>query len=438
MKSKLLAFILLFCTLCSFAYRQATLCPKCHKPKTACICKPIPPTPTKCTQCGQTNCRTKNKHKKCSACREYDYKCSYRLSHPACEICKKTVKAKVDKCVYDGDHSSNPESIYQEANRRYEDGDSLKAKELIFLAANYGYAEAQYKQALLVQGNSLNEAIEWLTKAAEQDHIKAIEELGSRIFAGLSNSGSDLETAMSWFERGGNLGSAYCQSTLGALYSMFKNDDKKAVYWLEKAVAQNHTGAMSNLATILQRGENGVEGNPNRTLELYKKMYAAGDMSACVNIGECYHLGIGTPKDDTEALKWYLKGAESGDAVAAFNLFVSYYNGEGTDKNRAEAYKWLEKSLSQSDQKVINSALGVVANAMKGRSWDLAARILILLADKEFDGVEQVQYWLAQMYLHGRGVTKSAEKYAEWMDKSAKGGCAQALKDLGLPTSQEK
>ena len=42
----------------------------------------------------------------------------------------------------------------------------------------------------------------------------------------------------------------------------------------------------------------------------------AGDAVAQYNLGNLYGYGIGTPKDDKEAVKWYRKAAEQGIANA--------------------------------------------------------------------------------------------------------------------------
>lgn len=108
MKPKLLAFILFCFTLCSFAYWQVPLCSTCHKPKTACICKvsPTPPPPAICKQCGSASCRTKDKHKVCPTCGQYDFKCRYNFNHP-CSQCGKVdcnIKNKHEKCPTCGEY----------------------------------------------------------------------------------------------------------------------------------------------------------------------------------------------------------------------------------------------------------------------------------------------------------------------------------------------
>lgn len=102
MKSKLLFLILFLFTFSLFAVNQVGICSVCHKPLTQ--CEGHIPVPTKCYQCGQTNCRIKNNHKKCPACELYDFKCEYKLNHPTCSDCERVVGAKHNQCEYGGKH----------------------------------------------------------------------------------------------------------------------------------------------------------------------------------------------------------------------------------------------------------------------------------------------------------------------------------------------
>lgn len=97
MKAKFLTFVLFFFTLCSFAHWQGTVCTKCGKPKSACICNPMPQTPVpKCSICGKAKCPQKGKHTVCPTCKKYDFQCKYNFNHP-CKQCGRTSCSTKDK-----------------------------------------------------------------------------------------------------------------------------------------------------------------------------------------------------------------------------------------------------------------------------------------------------------------------------------------------------
>ena len=72
----------------------------------------------------------------------------------------------------------------------------------------------------------------------------------------------------------------------------------------------------------------------------YRKAAEQGHTNAQVNLGHCYFIGNGVPKDSSEAAKWLRKAAEQGDAIAQVNLGNLYLRGEGIVKDSIEAYKW--------------------------------------------------------------------------------------------------
>jgi TPR repeat protein len=81
------------------------------------------------------------------------------------------------------------------------------------------------------------------------------------------------------------------QNNLGAMYVNGKGaskDDKQAVYWYQKAAAQENTGAQYNL-------------------------------------GVMYTNGKGVSKDAKQAVYWYQKAAEQGYAGAQYNLLSLFF-----------------------------------------------------------------------------------------------------------------
>lgn len=56
-----------------------------------------------------------------------------------------------------------------------------------------------------------------------------------------------------------------------------------------------------------------------------------GDVTAQVEVAECYYDGKGVEKSYTEAVKWFRKAAEQGNASAQKNLADCYYNGFGVE-----------------------------------------------------------------------------------------------------------
>ena len=82
----------------------------------------------------------------------------------------------------------------------------------------------------------------------------------------------------------------------------------------------------------------------------WRPLAEKGDVWAQHNLGSMYAHGIGTPSDDTEAVKWYRKAAERGLAAAQNRLGVMYAEGNGVPADNLEAYAWFNIAAAQGDE----------------------------------------------------------------------------------------
>jgi TPR repeat protein len=58
--------------------------------------------------------------------------------------------------------------------------------------------------------------------------------------------------------------------------------------------------------------------------------------------------GLGTPKDESVAVRWYRRAAEQGHVDAQNNLGFMYGTGRGVEINHAEAVMWLRRPAQPS------------------------------------------------------------------------------------------
>ena len=98
-------------------------------------------------------------------------------------------------------------------------------------------------------------------------------------------------------------GLPFYQFTLGKCYLYgrgTKKDYKEAINWLEKAVAQNNSGAFNS-------------------------------------IGFCYYYGYGVKQDYNEAVKYFRKASDFGEEYAYLNLGTCYLRGHGVNQDIKQA-----------------------------------------------------------------------------------------------------
>ncbi|MGB2578872.1 hypothetical protein AAIR98_000791 [Elusimicrobium simillimum] len=127
------------------------------------------------------------------------------------------------------------------------------------------------------------------------------------------------------------MGKAYFYGETGVT-----KDYKKGFYWIEKAVAQNHSDAQHELA-IAYKNAKGVTKNLKR-YETYMTLSANnGNVKAMLDLAHFYK----ELKNIATANEWYEKAAEEGE-LEAVNYLVSLFCGADIDKDKC--WIWLPKS----------------------------------------------------------------------------------------------
>ena len=133
-------------------------------------------------------------------------------------------------------------------------------------AAAAGDADAQYKlAALYLTGVGVprdrNEALNWLEKAAEQNHAAAQYQLG-RLYDSFNSSFRNPVKAREWWEKASALGNADAQNALALKYAIgylidddYPQDQCRAIALREQAAAQGHPQAQTSLAANYIDGE---------------------------------------------------------------------------------------------------------------------------------------------------------------------------------------
>ena len=84
-----------------------------------------------------------------------------------------------------------------------------------------------------------------------------------------------------------------------------------------------------------------------RTLAMFQESAEAGHPFSCFNLGRCYELGNGVEKDPEKAYEWYRKAAVGGDVNAWLALAKMFDKGDYVDKDPKEAAMWLSRAADK-------------------------------------------------------------------------------------------
>ena len=225
-------------------------------------------------------------------------------------------------------------------------------------------------------------------------------------------------------------GDADAQFNLGWRYDCgdgVEKNPKKAVELYRKAADQGHAGAQNNLGMCYLEG-NGVEKNPEKAVELFRKAADQDEAYAQNNLGECFLGGYGVEKNPEKAVECFRKAAKQDNVDAQYNLGECYLNGNGVQKNPEEAVECFRKAAKQGNAKAQNY-LGVCFLGGYGVQKNPEKAVECFRKAKKQDNVD-AYYNLGYCYQYGEGVKKNRAMAAKCYRKAVEKGNENAIKAL--------
>tara|TARA_B100001971_G_scaffold212606_1_gene243263 strand:- start:3029 stop:4219 length:1191 start_codon:yes stop_codon:yes gene_type:complete len=198
---------------------------------------------------------------------------------------------------------------------------SLNQKTNMVIAAEKGGPDAQYALGLRLytEGDTeeRKQSVEWLAKAADQEHVGASALLGRMFLNGNTGAGvtKDLVQAYRLLEP------AVAQGNSLALVDILQ-------------APKSMTPAQLAEASEIARAFLG------KKVALLETIATTGDGASQFKLGLMFYLGTEIPKDLEKAAQWFQKAGEQGHAEAPALLAGIHFSGEGLEKSFVEAYKW--------------------------------------------------------------------------------------------------
>lgn len=235
-----------------------------------------------------------------------------------------------------------------------------------------------------------------------------------------------------WQVQGKDLQELHCEAL---------SDEQRLQDWLSHKTTQTDDvhWVVDNAGLVpvaaAQEKSSHAASDPGEFLET-KTRAEKGDAAAQAALGFRYELGIDTPVNTFEAVRWYRKAAQQGNARAESNLdqisvhgFV-YEPDKPAPAEAAEAVSRCRKAADQGDARakfnlgqMYEWGDGVPRNSAKAVKWYSAA------AEQ---GVAAAQYKLGLCYCDGQGVPQNTAEAVKWWRKAAEQGEAAAQYKLGL------
>ena len=228
--------------------------------------------------------------------------------------------------------------------------DVAKALEYFIDAAIHGHTDAQYRAGVIYK-EALNkkEALKYLIPAAQMNHREAQYQVGLIYEENFETQREALE----WFTKAAEQESPHkdAQYRIAMMYLEGRGVPRNpatAVSWLNKAasvisIGRAHSGAQYRLGLMHMKGE-GVIHNSRRGVELLDCAAVRGLAEAQYYLGIAYEEGHGVARDEIKALGWLTKAAEGNHPEAQFYLGRKYEEGRGIARDETKALEWLTKA----------------------------------------------------------------------------------------------
>lgn len=191
---------------------------------------------------------------------------------------------------------------------------------------------------LLIETERLDEGFAMLAEASERGSMEAAVYLGDA-FSGLSIGEENFQQAVSFYERGAQLGSGYAMRRLGDIY---------------------------------RQGAGQVKADPDAAYYRYAQATQMGEPSGYEAMGRMRLFGeYGRSNDWKKALELFERGGEANDVTSAYWLAFMYSSNDFPCHDAEKAYYWIRVCLALGIDKPAESLGSVSAELDANRRQDL-------------------------------------------------------------------
>ena len=231
----------------------------------------------------------------------------------------------------------------------------------------------------------------WALKAAEQDDIEGLYELG--VFYGTGDVVSqDYKKSIEYFEKAYQKGHLDATFQLG-VHSMFgfgiEKDIHRALDYFELAAGKGHAEAAAWAGQIYERGTDGVTVNHKKAFNLYMIAAEQDNEEALWYVIQGYLLGNGVEADEEKALHWF----EKANALDYYKIRVL----------------WAINLYNKGDEESLDKALPLILDGCNNE-------------------LPYAYFMMAKMAVKGYCKTDNCEEEAiEWLLEGAEHGCQECI-----------
>ena len=217
--------------------------------------------------------------------------------------------------------------------------------------SNQQEVDALFKKAQnLFDQDKNDDAYKIFKQLADQGDTKAQNALGNGYQHGFWGE-TDLKQAKYWFSKAAD------QNYVGGIHNLgmlefLQGNYKQALPYFEKAASMNHADSINLLGVYHQEGIV-FQQDHKKALEYFSQAIDidANNASALFNIGQAYYYGEGVEQDYTKAFVWLTKSASQDYSLAQIQLAEMYFSGKAVPKNVQKAIEMVKPLAELGDPK---------------------------------------------------------------------------------------
>jgi uncharacterized protein len=229
--------------------------------------------------------------------------------------------------------------------------DEMKAFTLLNQAANAGDAEGQYwlgwqyLKGLGVQPNKAKAFELFLLSANKGNDIDSQWILGQMYHYG-DGITKDKGQAINWLQKAAEQNHVEAQIMLAKVYHDEDKNYPLALKWISKAAYQNNAEAQYDLGLMYALGQ-GVPQSYGNAFDWYQKAAAQGNKEAQTNLAHMYLEGIFVEKNLDKGAELLFAAAKQGQVNAQNRLAIVYLEGSFLPKDLNKALYWAKQVKEQ-------------------------------------------------------------------------------------------
>ena len=179
------------------------------------------------------------------------------------------------------------------------------------ITAAFGLSNEDYDKFIaLDDSGKYKEALAFITPRAEAGDARAVTLVGYLYEVWMSNIGEGVK----WYKKAMGLNDSLAHSNMARIYYRM-TDYKLAAQTLEKASKLGDTGADAMLGNMYLNGIHFKKGY-KKALVYIQKAVADDDPQALTDLAICYENSYGVARDMNKAIEFYKRGAAQGNEYA--------------------------------------------------------------------------------------------------------------------------